>query len=542
MSLKSPPPLFVAGMTIKVGEMVGFGPTPGWQYTNAVKVGRKRVELPYTTPPSFYEYDEMEYIHPKWDESLDYSKKKMPSRVWFNGMLYSPGRWLTSNQRGQKPNEAEAGLGSPRFRNGMNYPEQEDPNSRVVNQSHPFRIWKFYSKDPLSPHAVRGPNSTITSSRIPDGPVLNAFPTTTANERNHYTGSLTQTSKIYCPSPQEPWISTVGDDGAGNKVFKIAGYDYTDADKTPISASEKTGKMTTFDIVCINAEADFSSFYYYNFYGYYTYGHLDGLSLSKLSTQSKIDTYSQEWETVPNGNGARRLKSKFEKSIGGGSPANRNHYISESGYDLRYNQNFNPNYPTGFFGIFDVWWPNLVTSMPKQSCFNADGTYVDSVTTIANKNTGSGGNYTSSSKYSLKLPSNVYLLSGSTPFIYTRVANVQSDDIKSFTQTDVNFGNCTTTIKVNNDGDAKGKDMTIAPKRWGITVGGGSPDVSPKPGFQQNTFFCDKYSMGSAEYYELTESTGNGSFQDGSPCDSGHSSNTSKLERIWSPYQWGWVQ
>ena len=540
MSLRPPPPLFVAGMTLKVGEMVGFGPSPGWQYTNAVKVGRKRVELPYTTPPSFYEYDEMEYIHPSWEAALDYSKKKMPSRVWFNGMLYSPGRWLTSNQKGQKPNEVEAGLGSPRFRIGMNYPADEDPTSRVVNQSHPFRIWKPYAKDPLAPHAVRGPNSSITTSRQPDGPVLIAYPITTANEQQHFTGDFTQTSKIYGPSPSEPWISTVATaEGDTTPSFRIAGYDYQNPNNTPITASEKTGKMTTFDIVCVNSESDFNSYYYYNFYGFYTYGPTDGISLSKLFTQSKVDVYSQEWENIPGGDGGRRLKSKFTRTIGGGSPDNRNHYISESGYDLRYNQDGGGG---GFYGIFDVPWPNLVGSTPKQSCYKADGTYVDTVTTSESKSTGSGGNSTSSSKYGIKLPSNVYLDSGSTPFIYTRDARVQSSEYKFFSQTDYYTANCTFTTKRQDEGSAKGIDIIIKPKRWGITVGGSSPDVAPKPGFMQNTYACDKYSMGSVEPYDLTTYTYNGTFQDGSPCDSGHSSNTYKFERIYSPQQWGWVQ
>lgn len=534
MSLRPPPPLFVAGMTLKVGEMVGFGPSPGWQYTNAVKVGRKRVDF-HTTPPSFYEYDEMEYIHPQWEAALDYSKKKMPSRVWFNGMLYSPGIWLTSNQKGQKPNEVEVGLGSPRFRAGMNYPEQEDPLSRVVNQSHPFRIWKPYSKNPLSPAEMRGPNSGVFASKIPDGPMLHAIPINTADERTHYTGDFTSTAKWHYPSPSSPWRNEVKTEN-GTQTFKIKGYNYEKPEETPIAVSSQTGKMTTFNIVCVNAESDFTS-WYWSFYGV-DLGQGWGISLSNLFTESTIDTMISEWENIVDGNGDRRLKTKWERSIGGAPPADRKYYISESKYDLKWN----PSGDGGFYGIFDVSSMNLVGSWAKQSCWNGD-LYNDNVRTDEEKHTGSNGNYNDTSKYGMKLPLNVYLFSGSTPFIYTRVAKAQSFDVKSTSKiVFTSYTNCTTITNITRDGHNKGIDINVTPKRWGISVGGSSPDVAPKPGFQQNIFYCDKYSMASAEYYEMSDRTYTSRYSGGSPCGASHSTSVDIQERKYYPTQWGWVQ
>jgi hypothetical protein len=544
-----PPPLFNANTTYKVGEMFGLGPTPGWQYTNGLKVGVNRTPIPYTNPVQYYEEDIIEYIHPCWDATLDYSKEKMPKRVWFNGMLYSPGVWLTTAKKGLKPNEAEAGMGDPKFRVSMNNPALDyDKLYRPVNQSHPVRVWMPYSRRPTEKDVRQDYYRPYISE--PDGPVIYAAPCCTAHEGLHVTSTDNRQSKYYFPHPNGPYQNEIKprydyDPIHGGKMFKAKGY--VNDDTTPIDVSFRTGKMTTFGVCAVNAESAWGIAYPWYGTTHWEYHKYRGVSYTGLYKESAVTNIENKRKDPTEPNYPPTWSDVESLSIGGGASDDRLHVVGDFNGPLDFEEVLNPDnsYTSSARTALDYCTDQNFRSAVSESCLKKNGNYYD-LTDDCNLNDNRSSGNSHYQKYGTKYILNYYILP-THPFVFTREAKYQEeiDEYKSFEK--ITYSNCKYTYSW--DGTIRsvsvGTNGTIAPaKRHSISVGANNEKEGVTSGFNHNTYYNDAHSLkkGNYLYYSIVESDGHNTDHPYPECDSGWTTYKTTNYSQLGGQTYGWVQ
>jgi hypothetical protein len=462
--------------------MIGLGPTPGWQYLNAIKIGIIKVPITGTNPVQYYEYDDLEYIHPSWDASLDYSKPLMPTRVWHEGKLYTPGSWLTSSKIGGKPNEVECLVGDERFRQGMNVPP-DNSVYKPINRSHPFRIWKPYTRYPEK--------SAAYDIMAPDGPYLFTVPVCLAHERGNFKSPNVRSSIEYYPSPSAPYKNKITNPPIGDP--------YAEPQDAIIDVDPKTGVVSTRGYININPEAPFSygidndfdnigNYPFFNAMNWFSSVAAYGVSLGELFSESVVSTNTTE-ATSTTANGANIYTNKYSATIGPGASATQCFLIGTNQY---YYYGYNSYYfGWSFYGYDDMYF------YPKQSMYDDSGVLKPKITS-----SGSPGN----NSYRRSIMYNVFRTI-TAPLFYTRTAIAHRVTLnENGTSYCVSSPppSSTTTCTDTYFQSATGQNIQVPAQMKSISIGGSTGNQAQ---FKNGTYFCDANAIGQTEYSESFSSS-----------------------------------
>ena len=483
MAGRPPPPINVTNP--KVGDMIGLGPSPSWLYTNAIKIGRTKVAIPNTNPVQYYEYDTLEYIHPTWDSSIDYSKPNMPTRVWYEGRLYTPGTWLTTSKRGQLPTVVESNVGDERYRSGMNFPP-DNSELKPQNRSHSFRIWKPFTK---------GPQYLNANLNEVDAPQLFTNPTCLDDENYHYSSVNTATSKHFIPTPAEPYKA---------KIKTVGNNSYYEPEDAIIDVDPKTGVLSERGYININHEAPFSYGMSNAYDGLYGGPYFDpwqwftgiasyGVSLGDLYSQSVISTSVTE-STGTTSAGANIYTTTSTTTLGSGA-SDTQCFIVGYGGGAYWGGYYFYGSTLGNFG--QLGSGDYFYVYPKQSMFNSSGNLVIDTTPT--------GTYPNSS-FTRKVLYNIFR-EITHPLFFTRTSighQVKQERSGSARTTYFPTVNGYTPPPVYADTyfeSNSGNDISVPAQMKAIAVGG----ASQKPGEWKNGIYsCDANAVGSFTWSEFS--------------------------------------